>query len=345
MAAYYLSKDKQVELSKIAQSIATPGKGILAADEPAGIIESRFAPMNIENNEENRRYYRQLLFRTKESRQHISGIILCHETFYHKTDDDDTSFPRLLTAAGIIPGITVDRGLIVLGGTDNETITQGLDGLEERCREYKKNGAQFAKWRAALKIDKNCPSQLAINENASKLARYASICQQCGLVPIVEPEVSLDGDHDLEECQRVTENVLATVYKALSDHHVYLEGTLLKPNIVTPGKDCTKTYSVEQIAEATVIAFRRTVPTAVPGIMFLSGGHNEENSTAYLNAINRVNLYKPWTLSFSYGRALQTSVLRAWKGDKNNSEQARNEFIRLARQNGLASLGRYELSN
>ncbi|CAF1204637.1 unnamed protein product [Adineta ricciae] len=342
MSPHYLSRDRQVELAQIAQSIATPGKGILAADEHAAIIESRFSPMDIQNNEENRRYYRQMLFRTKECSQYLSGIILCHETFYHKTDDDDIPFPRLLNEMGIMPGITVDRGLIILGGTDNETTTQ--DGLEERCREYKKNGAQFAKWRALIKIGPTCPSQLAINENASKLARYASICQQCGLVPIVEPEVSLEGDHDLEQCQRVTEQVLATVYKALSDHHVYLEGTLLKPNIVTPGVNCVKTYTIEQIAEATVIAFRRTVPTAVPGIMFLSGGHNEENSTAYLNAINRVQLYKPWVLSFSYGRALQTSVLRAWKGNKNNSEQARKEFLRLTKQNGLASLGQYEIS-
>jgi len=240
MAAYYLSKDKQAELAQIAQTIATPGKGILAADEPAVVIESRFSPMNIENNEENRRYYRQLLFQTKECTQYISGIILCHETFYHKTDDDGTPFPRLLAETGILPGITVDRRLIPLGGTDDETTTQGLDDLEARCREYKKLGAQFAKWRALIKIGPNCPSQLAINENASKLARYASICQQCGLVPIVEPEVSLEGDHDLEKCQRVTEKVLATVYKALNDHHVYLEGTLLKPNIVSPGKKLFK---------------------------------------------------------------------------------------------------------
>ncbi|CAF3638920.1 unnamed protein product [Rotaria sp. Silwood1] len=342
MTTCYLSKDQQIELTQIAQSLATLGKGILAADEPADIIESRFSPVNIENTEENRRYYRQVLFRTKECSQYISGIILCHETFHHKTDDNNTLFPCLIKENGIITGITVDKGLVVLGGTENETITQGLDSLEERCREYKKLGAQFAKWRALIKISHHTPSQLAINENASALARYASICQQCGLVPIVEPEVSQDGDHDLEECQRISEKVLATVYKALNDHHVYLEGTLLKPSMVTPGKNSTKKYSIEQIAEATVITFRRTVPTAVPGIMFLSGGHNEENSTLYLNAINRVQLYKPWILSFSYGRALQSSVLRAWKGDKANDEQTRKEFLRLAKQNSLASMGKYE---
>lgn len=217
--------------------------------------------------------------------------------------------------------------------------------LKNVVASTKKLGAQFAKWRAVIKIGPNCPSTLAINENATRLARYASICQQCGLVPIVEPEVTFDGDHDLEQCQRVTENVLATVYKTLHDYHVYLEGTILKPSIVSPGKDCPKTYTVEQIAEATVITLRRTVPAAVPGVMFLSGGHNEENSTLYLNAINRVQLTKPWPLSFSYGRALQTSVLRAWKGDMDNSEQARKEYIRLAKQNSLASLGKYELHN
>ncbi|CAF1195436.1 unnamed protein product [Rotaria sordida] len=178
MTAWYLSKDKQIELAQIAQSLATSGKGILAADEPADVIETRFSPVNIENNEENRRYYRQLLFRTNECSQYISGIILCHETFHHKTDDDDTPFPRLLKENGIIIGITVDKGMVILGGTDDETTTQGLDGLEERCREYKKLGAQFAKWRAVIKISRNTPSQLAINENASTLARYASICQQ-----------------------------------------------------------------------------------------------------------------------------------------------------------------------
>jgi fructose-bisphosphate aldolase class I len=342
MAAFYLPKDKQAELAQIAKAIATPGKGILAADECSVTMENRWAPINIENSEENRRWYRQLLFRTKQSAEHISAIILCRETFYHKTDDDDTLFPRLLTQSNIIPGITVDKGTVVLGGTDDETTTQGLDGLEVRCREYKKLGAQFAKWRAVLKIGPGMPSQLAINENATTLARYASICQQCGLVPIVEPEVSLDGDHDLAECQRVTEKVLAAVYKALSDHHVFLEGTLLKPNIVTAGKGCPQKYTPEQVAQATVIALRRTVPAAVPGIMFLSGGHSEENSTIFLNAINRVELGKPWILSFSYGRALQSSVLRAWKGDKNNSDTAQQEYLRLAKRNGLASLGKYE---
>lgn len=341
MSFWSLSQDQRVELAQIAQTIATPGKGILAADEHAAIMDNRFAPMNIPNTEENRRFYRQLLFRTENIGDYLSGVILCHETFYHQTDDDQTSFPALLLQAGILPGITVDRGLILLGGTDQETTTDGLDNLEERCRTYKTLGAQFVKWRAALKICSTCPSVLAIQENAVKLARYASICQQCGLVPIVEPEVSLEGDHDLEQCQYVTENVLATVYKALNDYHVFLEGTLLKPNIVTPGKNCSKTYSVEQIAEATVKALRRTVPTAVPGIMFLSGGLNEENSTLYLNAINRVQLYKPWALSFSYGRALQTSVLWAWKGERNNGEQVRKEFIRLIKQNSLASLGKY----
>ncbi|CAF3084272.1 unnamed protein product [Rotaria sp. Silwood2] len=198
----------------------------------------------------------------------------------------------------------------------------GLDNLDERCRGYKKLGAQFAKWRALFKIGQNCPSQLAIDDNASKLARYASICQQHGLVPIIESEVSLEDDHDLEECQRITEKILATIYKSLNDYHIYLEGTLLKLNIVSPGKNCSKIYSTEQIAKATVITLRRTVPTAVPGIIFLFNEHNEENSILYLNAINRIELYKPWTLSFCYECALQKYVLSVWKGIQNNNEQA-----------------------
>ncbi|CAF1457626.1 unnamed protein product [Rotaria sp. Silwood1] len=329
MATYYLAKDKQVELAQIAQTIVTPGKGILVADESPEFMESRFSSIGIENNEENRRYYHQLLFQTQECTQYISAIILCNETFFHKTDDNDTLFPYLLTQIGIIPGITVDRGLILLAGTNNETITQGLDNLEERCRGYKKIGAQFTRWRTLFKIDAHCPSQLAIDDNASKLARYASICQQCDLVPIIEIEVSLEGDHDLETCQHITEKILTTIYKSLNEHHIYLEGTLLQMKIVSSGKNCSKNYSVEQIAEATVITLRRTVPTAVPGIIFLVDEYHKENTILYLNTITRIELYKPWTLSFCYGYSLQTSVLSVWKGNKTNNEQARKEYIRL----------------
>ncbi|CAF0919281.1 unnamed protein product [Didymodactylos carnosus] len=340
--AFYLSKDQEKELAQIATTIAAPGKGILAADESSNTIANRFSSINVENNEENRRAYRELLFKTDKSAiaEHISGVILYHETLYHKTADG-VPFTTLLKENGITPGIKVDKGTVLLAGTNGETTTQGLDGLEERCKTYKNDGAQFAKWRAVIKIGPNMPSQLAIHDNAQNLARYASICQQAGLVPIVEPEVLQDGDHDLETCQRVTEKVLAAVYKALSDHHVYLEGTLLKPNMVTAGQACTKQYTPEQIALATVQTLRRTVPAAVPGILFLSGGHTEENSTVFLNEINKVTLHKPWPLSFSYGRALQSSVLKAWKGNKENIEHAQKEFVRLAKQNSLAASGKY----
>ena len=218
-----------------------------------------------------------------------------------------------------------------MAGTNGETTTQGLDGLHERCKKYKSDGCHFAKWRSTLKIGLHEPSNLAIIENANVLARYASICQQNGLVPIVEPEVLPDGDHDLEHCQKVTEKVLAAVYKALSDHHVYLEGTLLKPNMVTAGQACTKKYTPEQNALATVTALRRTVPAAVPGIVFLSGGQSEEESSVNLNAINNAPGVKPWALSFSFGRALQQSVLKAWKGQLDNVNNAQNEFLKRAK--------------
>jgi fructose-bisphosphate aldolase class I len=240
--------------------------------------------------------------------QYISGVILYEETLFQKTDHG-VSFVELLQKKGIIPGIKVDCGTVNLAGTNGETTTQGLDGLADRCKKYKNAGAHFAKWRCTLKIGLHEPSTLAIMENANVLARYATICQQNGLVPIVEPEILPDGDHDLETCQLVTERVLAAVYKALSDHHVFLEGTLLKPNMVTAGHSCAKKYTPEQNAFATVTALRRTVPSAVPGIVFLSGGQSEEEATVNLNAINRVPGQRPWALSFSYGRALQQSVL------------------------------------
>ncbi|KFP47160.1 ALDOC aldolase, partial [Scopus umbretta] len=218
----------------------------------------------------------------------------------------------------------------------------GLDGLSERCAQYKKDGADFAKWRCVLKISDNTPSALAIMENANVLARYASICQQNGIVPIVEPEILPDGDHDLKRCQYVTEKVLAAVYKALSDHHVYLEGTLLKPNMVTPGHSCPTKYSPEEIAMATVTALRRTVPPAVPGVTFLSGGQSEEEASINLNAINTCPLVRPWALTFSYGRALQASALSAWRGQRDNATAATEEFVKRAEVNGLAALGKYE---
>lgn len=340
---HYLSATQCQELAQIASRIVARGKGILAADESTGTIGKRFSSIQVENNEENRRLYRQLLFSAPAEKlaEHISGVILFEETLYQKTDDG-RPFAEVLKKAGIVPGIKVDKGTVVLAGTHDETTTQGLDGLAERCKKYKADGADFAKWRCTLKIGHNQPSALAIAENANVLARYASICQQNGLVPIVEPEILPDGDHDLERCQLVTEHVLAAVYKALNDHHVYLEGTLLKPNMVTAGQGCAKKYTPEQVGLATVTALRRTVPSAVPGVVFLSGGQSEEEATLNLNAINTVPLHRPWVLSFSYGRALQQSVLKAWKGQNTNVNNGQNELLERAKANGLASMGQFK---
>ncbi|XP_060112794.1 fructose-bisphosphate aldolase A isoform X1 [Heteronotia binoei] len=325
-----LTPEQKKELSDIAHRIVAPGKGILAADESTGSIAKRLSSIGTENTEENRRYYRQLLF-TADDRVNpcIGGVILFHETMYQKADDS-RQFTKVIKDKGAVVGIKVDKGVVPLAGTNGETTTQGLDGLSERCAQYKKDGADFAKWRCVLKITPTTPSHLAIMENANVLARYASICQQNGIVPIVEPEILPDGDHDLKRCQYVTEKVLAAVYKALSDHHIYLEGSLLKPNMVTPGHACTKKYSAEEIAMATVTALRRTVPPAVTGITFLSGGQSEEEASINLNAINKCPLHKPWALTFSYGRALQASALKAWSGKKENTKNAQEEYIKRA---------------
>jgi len=343
----YLSKAQEDELRNIAKAIAAPGKGILAADESTGTMGKRLAAINVENNEENRRQYRQLLFTAgKELKDYISGVILFHETFYQKADNG-TLFTKMLIDQGIIPGIKVDKGVVPLLGTDGETTTQGLDGLAERCAEYKAGGAGFAKWRCVLKIQNHTPSYQAMLENANVLARYAMICQQNGLVPIVEPEVLCDGDHDLYTAQKVTEQVLAFQYKALADHHIFLEGTLLKPNMVTAGQGYTATrlgaFTPMDVAFATVTALKRTVPAAVPGITFLSGGQSEEDASVHLDAINKCaqQLGQPWKLTFSYGRALQASVLQAWKGSKDNIPVAQKELLKRAKANSEAALGKY----
>ncbi|KAL8560315.1 hypothetical protein ACOMHN_006046 [Nucella lapillus] len=339
--ARYLSPEQQAELRTIAQEIMAPGKGILAADESVGSMGKRLQGINVDNTLENRRLYRQVLFTSDKSLgNNISGVILFDETI-RQCDDKGKTFVQCLTEKGIIPGIKVDKGVVPLAGTNDECTTQGLDGLGERCAEYKKLGAQFAKWRCVLKINKDTPSHLAMLENANVLARYASICQQNGLVPIVEPEVLPDGEHDLETAQKVTEQVLAYTYKALSDHHVYLEGSLLKPNMVTAGQACKKKYSHEQIAIATVTALSRGVPGAVPGVCFLSGGQSEEDATVNLDAINKYKGRNPWALTFSYGRALQASVLAAWKGKKENMPAAQAELIKRAKANGEACQGKY----
>lgn len=343
MAATYvnLSPERQAELKKTADAIVAPGKGILAADESTATIGKRFTKINCENTEENRRKYRQLLFTAdKELSNYISGVILFHETVYQKADDGKT-FIELLNSKGIIPGIKVDSGVVNLLGTNEETTTQGLDNLGKRCAQYYQDGCRFAKWRCVLKIDSHCPSPLAILENANVLARYASTCQQNGLVPIVEPEILPDGDHDLERSQKVTEKVLAAVYKALSDHHVYLEGTLLKPNMCTPGQAATKRCSAQDVGRATVTALQRTVPAAVPGVVFLSGGQSEEDASVNLCAINQHEGKKPWALTFSYGRALQASCIAAWKGKDETIKAGQEELLKRAKANSLASLGKY----
>lgn len=337
----YLSKAEQDELRRVANAIVAPGKGILAADESTGTIGKRLAGIGVENTEENRRKYRQLLFTSgKSMSDHISGVILFHETVFQK-HDNGTLFVDILKENGIIPGIKVDKGVVPLMGTEDESTTQGLDDLGKRCQEYKKNGCKFAKWRCVLKIGANTPSPLAILENANVLARYASICQQNGLVPIVEPEILPDGDHDLERAQKATEKVLAAVYKALNDHHVFLEGTLLKPNMVTAGQSSTKKYTPEDIARATVTALQRTVPPAMPGVTFLSGGQSEEEATIHLDVINKYPGKKPWALSFSFGRALQASALKAWSGKDENIKKGQEEFMKRAKANGLARQGQY----
>ncbi|KER31649.1 hypothetical protein T265_12938, partial [Opisthorchis viverrini] len=339
--AEYLSESQMKELREIAQAIVAPGKGILAADESTATMGKRLQNIGVENTEEHRRQYRQLLFSSNpEASKNISGVILFHETLYQKTDDG-RPLVALLKERNIIPGIKVDKGVVPLAGSLNECTTQGLDGLAERCAQYKKDGCHFAKWRCVLKIGPHTPSYQAMLENANVLARYASICQQNGLVPIVEPEVLPDGDHDLATAQRVTEEVLSFVYKALADHHVYLEGTLLKPNMVTAGQACPKRYTPEQNAVATVEALQRTVPPAVAGVTFLSGGQSELDATKNLNEINKVPGRKPWALTFSFGRALQASVLDVWKGKPENVAAAQGEFLKLAKANGAAALGQF----
>ncbi|CAM6100014.1 unnamed protein product [Calypogeia fissa] len=328
------------ELVKTAKYIATAGKGILAADESTGTIGKRLAGIKVENVEANRQALRQLLFTAPDTAQYLSGVILFEETLYQKADDG-TPFVKLLEAEGVVPGIKVDKGVVDLAGTDKETTTQGLDGLGDRCKKYYEAGARFAKWRAVLKIGVTEPSELSIQQNAQGLARYAIICQENGLVPIVEPEILVDGKHDIKRCAYVTEMVLAACYKALNEQHVLLEGTLLKPNMVTPGSESPK-VSPEEVAKYTVQALQRTVPPAVPGIVFLSGGQSEEEATLNLNAINALDTVKPWTLSFSFGRALQASVLKTWLGKKENIGAAQKALYKRAKANSEATLGKYK---
>ncbi|XP_043688162.1 fructose-bisphosphate aldolase, cytoplasmic isozyme 1-like isoform X2 [Telopea speciosissima] len=327
------------ELIKNAKYIATPGKSILAADESTGTIGKRLSSINVENIESNRQALRELLFTSPNALAYLSGVILFEETLYQKTTDGKP-FVDVLQENNIVPGIKVDKGTVDIAGTNGETTTQGFDSLAIRCQQYYKAGARFAKWRAVLKIGPTEPSELSIQQNAQGLARYAIICQENGLVPIVEPEILTDGNHHIMKCAAVTETVLAAVYKALNDHHVLLEGTLLKPNMVIPSSDSPK-VAAEVIAEYTVTALRRTVPPAVPGIVLLSGGQSEEEATLNLNAMNKLEVLKPWTLSFSFGRALQQSTLKTWAGKKENVSKAQEIFLGRCKSNSEATLGKY----
>jgi len=339
----YMSKNKfEAELIKTAKAIASDGKGILAADESTGTIGSRFAEIKIENNHANRIEYRRLLFNTKGLNQYISGVILFEETLFDKDPATGGLLVQPLVDAGIVLGIKVDQGTKHLPGTDNETYTQGLTDLDVRCKKYYSAGCRFAKWRAVLRIAENCPSPLSIKETANTLASYAAICQANGLVPVVEPEILIDGAHSIEICQYWTEQVVSACYRALREAHVILEGTLLKPNMVTPGKQSANKASADQIGRATVQALQRSVPPAVPGVTFLSGGQSEEEATVNLNAMNALPLgARPWKLSFSYGRALQKTVLKTWLGKKENFAAAQQALLVRARANGNAAMGKY----
>jgi len=330
------------ELIATARAIATPGKGILAADESTGTIGKRFEPVGVENNEANRRAYRELLFTTEGMEQYISGVIMYDETIHQKTEDG-TPFVELLKKKGVLTGIKVDKGVKDLRGTHGETYTQGFDDLDVRCQKYYSLGARFAKWRAVLKISvhDSCPSELSIEENTRGLARYAAICQDNGLVPIVEPEILMDGDHTLDVSVKVTQRVLAATYKALHDANVLLEGTLLKPNMVLNGLS-NKSVSPAEVGLATLTVLLRTVPPAVPGITFLSGGQSEEDASLNLNAINQAPLPRPWNVSFSYGRALQASCIKTWRGNKENIAKAQAVWVERAKANSEAALGKYQ---
>jgi len=327
-------------LNKVATAMTTPGKGILAADESGGTIKKRFDAIGVNSTEENRRDYRELLFRSEKAMQNrISGVILFDETIRQKAADG-TPLVNLIEAAGSIPGIKVDKGAKPLPFCPGETITEGLDGLRERLIEYRELGAKFCKWRAVIDIGPGIPSHDAINANAHALARYAALCQEQDLVPIVEPEVLMDGDHTIERCQAVTEWTLKTVFQELYYAKVQLEGMVLKPNMIVPGAECATQASDQEIAERTIRVLKDCVPSSVPGIAFLSGGQSDVEATARLNAMNRIGGF-PWQLTFSYGRALQHAPQLAWAGKKENVAVAQAAFAHRAEMNGLATLGQW----
>lgn len=326
-------------LNEVAQALMAPGKGILAADESTGTIQKRLASVNVESTDESRQAYRELLFTTRGAEEFISGVILFEETLFQSTQGG-TPFPQYLADQGMIPGIKVDKGAKPLAGSDGEKVTEGLDGLRDRLAEYRKAGAQFAKWRAVLQVGQNQPSDYCIHVNAHALARYAALCQEADIVPIVEPEVLMDGGHALADCEAATSRVLEAVFAELYKQGVNLEGMLLKPNMVISGMECKQQADVEEVATATLRCLRRHVPAAVPGIVFLSGGQSDEMATAHLDAMNRKGPH-PWQLSFSYGRALQAPALQAWSGRSENVDSAQRAYLKRARNNGAAASGQY----
>jgi len=329
----------QVLLETIKQ-VAVKGKGILAADESHKTFGKRFDSIQVDNNSTNRRDYREMLFTTSHLNEYISGVILFEETLTQTSTLDGQTLGQVLSNQGIVPGIKVDKGLVNLNDA-GETVTQGLDDLAERLESYKKAGAKFAKWRAVYTISECLPSKVAIHANAHALARYAKICQDNGIVPIVEPEVLMDGEHSIERCAEVTEAVLHEVFHELNINNVLLEGIILKPSMVIAGQDCKRPASVDKVAEYTVKILKRTVPSAVPTINFLSGGQSAELATEHLNQMNKLFSNLPWQLSFSYGRALQAPSLQAWKGQASHVEKAQHLLYKRAKLNGLAGQGKY----
>lgn len=327
------------ELQKIAQQMVAPGKGILAADESSGTIKKRFDAIGVESTETSRRDYRELMFRTPAMKEFVSGVILYDETIWQDAADG-TPLVKVITDAGALPGIKVDEGTEMLPGSPKDLITKGLDGLSKRLPKYYERGARFAKWRAVIDIAPGTPSHNAVHANAHALARYAALCQQANIVPIVEPEVLMDGDHDIDTCFEVTKWVLKETFQELYYANVKLEGIVLKPNMAIAGKKSSKKASVAEVAEKTVKLLKDCVPPLVPGIAFLSGGQSDEEATAHLDAMNKLGPL-PWHLTFSYGRALQAAPQKAWAGKKENVAAAQRAFAHRARMNGLAALGKW----
>jgi len=331
------------QLRQTARELVAPGKGILAADESSGTIKKRFDSINLESSEENRRTYRELLFTAPDADKYISGVIMYDETIRQGLKDG-TPFGDVLAKQGIIPGIKVDKGAVQLSFSPEEKVTEGLDGLRQRLVEYREMGARFTKWRGVIDIIGDAiPSAYCLNVNAHALARYAALCQEEGLVPIVEPEVLMDRDHTIDRCHEVTVETLERVFAELYSQRVELEGMLLKPNMVVPGKKCPQQVDHRTVAERTIAALRHSVPAAVPGIVFLSGGMSDEDATARLNEMNKLGPL-PWELSFSYGRALQAAALDAWKGDQSNFDAGQKAFSHRAKMNSLARSGKYDES-